>query len=146
MLDEGHFSPAGLHMKKTIWFPVVLASTIAIGTIFGTATRVPAQATGSANAVHSTKTPKTREGAKLTNRTGSFRITGDRVTFYAKDDKQRFRALENLALERIARVISDSEDPGRMEWSVSGKITEYHGNNYLLVSRAVLKAFSADGS
>jgi len=45
--------------------------------------------------------------------------------------------LENLALDRIARVITDN--PSKLKWLVTGKMTEYQGMNYLLVERAVLK-------
>jgi hypothetical protein len=57
--------------------------------------------------------------------------------FYAADNR-RFTTLENLNLERVARVISDS--PDTLEWTVSGTITEFQGANYLLLSRAVLKS------
>jgi hypothetical protein len=78
-----------------------------------------------------------REGTRLVDRMGHFRTTGDRLIFYSQQDDRRLSALENLALERVARVISESADSH--QWSVSGIVTEYHGQNYLLVTRAILK-------
>jgi hypothetical protein len=78
-----------------------------------------------------------REGTTLELQ-GSFKPTGDRIMFYASADQRRFGTLENLNLERISRMVSDSVEP--LEWSVSGTVTEFQGANYLLISRAVLKS------
>jgi hypothetical protein len=43
--------------------------------------------------------------------------------------------LENLALERIVRILNETR--GQRQWLVSGTITEYRGSNYLLISKAV---------
>jgi hypothetical protein len=82
------------------------------------------------------KCKRVREGTKI-EKTGYFRITGDRVTFYTDDGKTRYRGLENLMLERIGRTIEDN--PGQLQWHVSGTVTEYRAANYLLVTHAVLK-------
>jgi len=76
-----------------------------------------------------------REGSEV-SLTGSFRITGDRVTFYSKDGELRLRCLENLMLERIARLADRS--PDMLEWKMRGTVTEFRGNNFLLVTHAVL--------
>jgi len=68
---------------------------------------------------------------------GTFKLTGDRIMFYSSPDNRRFGTLENLNLERVARVVS--ETPETLEWTVSGTVSEFQGANYLLVSRAVLK-------
>lgn len=78
-----------------------------------------------------------REGSKLKNQLGYFKMTGDRAMFVTADEKQRFGGLENLNLARIVAMISDA--PSRMQWSVTGVVTEYQGSNYLLISHAVLK-------
>jgi hypothetical protein len=78
-----------------------------------------------------------REGAVL-DTTGIFKLTGDRIMFYASGDSRRFGTLENLNLERISRVISETSEA--LEWNVSGTVTEFQGTNYLLVSRAILKS------
>ena len=76
---------------------------------------------------------------------GTFQSTGDRVTFYSEvdneADKEVFRVLENLALERITRILEDPSGLGASrKWSVTGVVTEYRGSNYLLIERAILKA------
>jgi hypothetical protein len=78
-----------------------------------------------------------REGTKLVDIGGSFRITGDRVTFLSTDGKSRFACLENLNSERIARMVSES--PESLEWVIQGTVTEFRQENYLLVTQAVLR-------
>jgi hypothetical protein len=77
-----------------------------------------------------------REGTHVEKFAGHFKLTGDRVTFIADKGSQRFGGLENLALERVARTVKDS--PAKLQWVVSGVITEYRGTNYLLVTHAML--------
>lgn len=77
-----------------------------------------------------------REGSTI-DAVGIFRITGDRLTFYPNDSSNSYRALENLALERIAKAIGETR--GDREWIVSGTVTEFRGGNYLLVGRCLLK-------
>ena len=85
-----------------------------------------------------------REGSKLVDEIGEFRRAGaDRFAFYPKDRDVSFRTLENLALERVARVLDEDTSP-RL-WSVSGLVTEFRGSNYLFVTRAVLNAKNAAG-
>ena len=79
-----------------------------------------------------------REGSEIVDQLGSFRMTGDRVTFFTADGQGRYVALENLNLERIARVVTEQSD--RLTWSVTGTMTEYRGANYLFVRRAILKS------
>jgi hypothetical protein len=78
-----------------------------------------------------------REGTML-DTSGTFKHTGDRIMFYASGDSRRFGTLENLNLERISRVISETSEA--LEWNISGTVTEFQGTNYLLVSRAILKS------
>jgi len=85
-----------------------------------------------------------REGANIHDRIGRFEFTGDRVTFYPVDSGEPLRALENLSLERIARVLEETR--GQREWSVSGTVTEYQGSNFILVTRAVVRAKGSEGS
>jgi len=78
-----------------------------------------------------------REGTKLVDRAGHFRVQGDQVFFHLDGEQHRFTGLPNLNLERVARAITD--DPTQLDWSVTGVVTEYRGANFLLVERAVLK-------
>jgi hypothetical protein len=77
-----------------------------------------------------------REGTKFEG-AGRFEITGDRVSFYPAEGQESFRVLENLALERVARVQGESRE--QREWQVAAVYTEYQGINYLLLTRAVVK-------
>lgn len=78
-----------------------------------------------------------REGSKLSDVSGQFDFAGDRIAFFPSDSKDSFRVLENLALERVSRILGEGRE--KPEWSVSGVITEFRGVNYLLVTKAVIK-------
>ena len=78
-----------------------------------------------------------REGTHISDAIGEFQKSSDRYAFIQQDGKRALRVLENLALERVVRVLED--DPSPRAWSVSGTITEYRGENFLLLTRAVLK-------
>lgn len=82
-------------------------------------------------------TPLLREGDRLINQVGEFRMTGEAVVFLPSSGEP-LQVLENLALERITKVLLETR--GRREWTVSGMVTEFRGANYLLVTRAVLNA------
>ncbi len=69
---------------------------------------------------------------------GKFATTGDRITFFSKDGKESFRVIENLALERISLTLEGGFG-GELVWSVAGTITEFRGNNQLLIERAIIK-------
>lgn len=78
-----------------------------------------------------------REGTQLIDYIGVFMISGDRTIFETVDGKQRFVVLENLNLERVMRMVQDGA--GELVWIVDGLVTEYRGDNFLLVKRAVRK-------
>jgi hypothetical protein len=82
-------------------------------------------------------TRQVREGTSLQNEPGSFQITGDRMAFCPADGTDPLPALENLALERVWRML---EEVGNRPWSVSGTVTEYRGRNFLLIERAVVRS------
>lgn len=76
-----------------------------------------------------------REGTQI-SLTGYFVLTSDRISFCAGDESERFATLENLALERVAKI--SREGGSRLTWQVQGTVTEYLGKNYLLIERAVV--------
>ena len=85
-----------------------------------------------------------REGSKLVDVRGQFKISGDhRVAFHSVDDKMRFACLENLNSERVARIVGES--PETLDWSVQGTITEFRSENYLLVTQAVINSRTLRG-
>jgi hypothetical protein len=83
-----------------------------------------------------------REGTIIEGAQGYFRVTGSRVTLFTSDESRRFVCLENLNLERVLQVIRDN--PTQLEWSVDGELTEYQGENFLLIHRVLLSAPSED--
>ena len=88
------------------------------------------------------KEDRLREGTELVDQPGTFRMTGDRITFFTELGRGRFVVLENLALERVGRAIEDNPQP--LQWLVTGTITEFRGDNLLLIHRAVLRNRRSD--
>ena len=83
-------------------------------------------------------TPKVRrEGTQLRDEPGRFLTSGNRTSFVAADGAN-YIVLENLNLERVAKVVSAGPDV--VEWFASGTVTEYQGSNYLLLSHIRRKA------
>ncbi len=81
-----------------------------------------------------------REGSKLLDIAGQFKVSGDRVAFHAADGKSRFACLENLNSERVARIVAES--PETLDWTIQGTITEFRNENYLLLTQAVIRSRS----
>jgi hypothetical protein len=81
--------------------------------------------------------PRLREGEAV-ELAGRMELSGDRAIFHSDAGHPPLRLLENLALERIARILGESSE--ERVWVVSGVITEYRGANYLLVTKAVQRA------
>ncbi|MDR1963678.1 MAG: hypothetical protein LBQ50_07860 [Planctomycetaceae bacterium] len=77
-----------------------------------------------------------REGTMFQGKKAFFRQTGNRTTLYMVDDDERFVCLENLNLERILTAIE--EKPSRTTWKIDGDFTEFRGENYILIRRAVI--------
>ena len=86
----------------------------------------------------SEKQKRLREGTVLNERLGRFRSAEAMFWFRDLHDGRELRVLENLALERVARALH--ELPQTRTWAVTGTVTEYQGENYLLITRAVLKS------
>jgi hypothetical protein len=56
----------------------------------------------------------------------------------------RLLVLENLALQRVVQTIT--QDPSDDRWSISGVVTEYFGENRVLISTAARAPFAVDPS
>jgi hypothetical protein len=80
---------------------------------------------------------KCREGTRVVDQQGTFKLEGQRATFFGAGGRGQYVGLENLNLERIVRAINDGA--GQQQWIVTGTVTEYQGVNFLLVEKAVLK-------
>jgi hypothetical protein len=74
------------------------------------------------------------EDEELVEQAGQFSISNDRVVFVTVKGQHRFTALENRSLDGVVNTIDGN--PASVPWIVSGKITEYHGSYYLLLTRA----------
>ena len=77
-----------------------------------------------------------REGTAFKNMHVFFQQTGDRIVLYTVDDNQRFTCLENLALERILTALEAK--PERRYWKIEGEFTEFRGENFVKIRRAVI--------
>jgi hypothetical protein len=75
------------------------------------------------------------EDEELVEQAGKFSMSKDRVVFVTAKGQHRFIALENRSLEGVANAI-DGNPASVPWWIVSGKITEYRGSYYLLLTRA----------
>ena len=80
--------------------------------------------------------PLIREGTTMQSRHVVFRPAGHRVVMTTAEGSERFFCLENLNLQRITDVLR--ENPTLTDWTVDYVVTEYKGENYVLIQRAVL--------
>jgi hypothetical protein len=80
-----------------------------------------------------------REGTRLIDVEGRFDSNGDRWIFFQADVNQSYKVLENIALERIHKVVEETRAGEKPLWTISATVTEYLGSNYLLVTKAVIK-------
>lgn len=95
-----------------------------------------ATSTGNSSAAKSSE--RLREGTRLVDVAGTFQSTGpDNISFLANGNKESYRVLQNLALQRISQSLE--ENRALRQWTVSGTITEFRGANYLLVTKAVIQ-------
>jgi hypothetical protein len=84
-----------------------------------------------------------REGTRITDEVGTFQpVGGQRVAFLPAGNRDSYRVLENLALERVSRALDESR--GQRQWVVSGVLTEFQGSNFLLVTKAVIQLQEGD--
>ncbi|MGB4728430.1 MAG: hypothetical protein WBH86_13580, partial [Thermogutta sp.] len=67
---------------------------------------------------------------------------GRRYTFFVAANSNRFVLLENLMLERILRA--QASHGVTIQWKISGTVTEFQGQNYLLIEHALLHASSQE--
>ncbi len=77
-----------------------------------------------------------REGTPFRNKRCLFRESGSRVSLFSEDESERYICLENLNLERVMKAVQDN--PAQQIWSVDGFYTEYLGENFVHIQRAVL--------
>jgi hypothetical protein len=119
---------------------IVLALTVA--TLVGGAARggPPSEPPRAESGTAKDAAPRHREGTLIADAEGIFRSSGGRQVFRQVDGKTEYRLLENLALERALRCLDESRS--ERVWLVTGTVTEYQGENFLLLNRAVMTSKS----
>jgi hypothetical protein len=85
-----------------------------------------------ANSSSSGPTVKQREGTRIQNLAGELRETGRRWVI-STTEGTTYHVLENLTLQRAVQALRD--DPADRNWTVSGELTEFMGENYLFIQR-----------
>jgi len=98
--------------------------------------RLPASKTVQTVEKETTSKKRIREGTAFKNKRCLFRVSGNRVTLFSEDESERYFCLENLNLDRVMKVIQ--ENPAQQIWNVDGFYTEYRGENFVYIQRAVL--------
>ncbi len=136
---------ANPRLHRLAVFPAIvlaLAVSVTVGQDFGDAATRDVEGESSLSRNDGETLKILREGTKIDDQVGEFQVAGDRTTFVTDDGKRSFVGLENLNLERVVRILSDK--PEQLQWSVSGTITEYHGQNFLTITRAVFKSKTSE--
>ena len=88
----------------------------------------PGQSVAGGNGASGKGNERLREGTRLIDVTGSFLVNGN---------KESYRVLQNLALQRVSFALEDNR--ALRQWIISGTITEFRGQNYLLLTKAVIQ-------
>ncbi len=88
------------------------------------------------------KRKKIREGAAVQGQIAVFRQIGNRVSVFINPGNERYTCLENLCLERVLRVLRENTD--QVFWKIDGQFTEFQGENFFLLRRAVLNPTGSD--
>jgi hypothetical protein len=123
---------------------IVILASVLLGCFVVVAQRIeipsqPEQESRTIALPSATQTPlakRQREGTAFKGKYVFFRQTGERFVLYTVEDNQRYTCLENLALERI--LTASLENPDRQFWKIDGEFTEFRGENFILIRRAVI--------
>ena len=78
---------------------------------------------------------KQREGTAFQGQNVIFRQIGNRTSALFQPGNERYTCLENLCLERVNKIVR--ETPEQTYWKIDGEFTEFQGENFLLIRRAV---------
>jgi len=79
-----------------------------------------------------------REGHRFENLTAMIQITETERFLATIEGDKNFLVLDNLALERIAEAMRVDSTDNR--WVLTGRVTEFRGQNYVWVERATRAA------
>lgn len=138
--SRGRSCAAGWPHARRCGYCLALA---AVASLSGLAAQPTSQRAKPADAPSAaSKTMLHREGTKIKDEPGRFALVGNRINFVTSAGVQ-YVCLENLNLERVARIMGST--PDTVEWVISGTVTEYQGSNYLLIERSTRKLIAAQG-
>ena len=140
---KSSFKPS-IAMSRFVVFLSICTSFIILGSfaVLGQRPGVPPQTNQAISPVAAqparqiSQAQRIREGTPFRNKHVFFQQIGDRTALYTVDEHRRFMCLENLHLERILTAMQ--ENPERVFWSIDGDYTEFRGENYVLIRRAVV--------
>ena len=118
-------------IRLTLAF-LLIASIVSLASLHSAA-----QYTGNFSAQGESSSSALRREGTHVEIEGHFSVSGERATFQAGDDSVQFRTLENLALDRVMRMVRDAGSR-QLTWSIQGSLTEFRGQNFLLVEHAVV--------
>ena len=76
-----------------------------------------------------------REGTIVTDVKVRFRKQGERYQFIEDGGNKTYKCLENLSLQRIDA--SQQDDDRKVAWVISAKVTEFKGENFLMVEKTI---------
>ena len=76
-----------------------------------------------------------REGTPLVEVKGRFRRQSERFQFMEEGNNKSYTCLENLSLQRVDA--SQQDDDRKVIWLVSARVTEFKGENFLILEKAV---------
>ena len=84
------------------------------------------------------RTQRIREGTAFKDMfvTILHQADGRTVAYTIENNQRRFECLKNLTLERVLTTMQ--EKPERQHWKIAGEFTEFHGENFILIRRAVV--------
>lgn len=127
----------GVQAMPRLTSPLLTTLCLALTTSWVTAAFLQENPDFSTTKEVSEETPERfREGTKFEKVNGSFRVAVDRVEFHPAQGGASLVVLENLALERVVDELTGDLE---LVWQVDGRITEYHGRNYLMLDRAYVR-------
>ncbi|HEX5443673.1 MAG TPA: hypothetical protein VFW87_07585 [Pirellulales bacterium] len=126
-----------IRLSCCLWLALVAVAGVSL------AAQSTAQRGKSADSAEgATKVMLHREGTKIKDEPGRFALVGNRINFVTAAGLQ-YVCLENLNLERVARIMGST--PDSVAWVISGSVTEYQGSNYLLIERSTRKLVAPQG-
>jgi len=123
--------------RTTRWNPSLRYSValLAVVLMLAVASRGLSTDTSSSSGEPAGKRPSQhREGTRIVGLVATFSESARRWTCTSAAGDVTFRVLENQTLFRITRAITS--DPRDNQWKVSGVLTEFGEENYLLLNRA----------